>query len=410
MLGQGAAIAGALVGVRLLTELLDPAAYGELALAMTIATLVNQSVLGPIGNGISRFFAPAQEQSDVGAYLQASARLVLMATGVILAAMVLAVVVLEAAGLEAWIAVTGGALVFAILSGWSAVLSSIQAAARQRAIVALHQGLESWLRFLLAAILLVWLGPGSSIAMGGYVLALVVVLGSQTYFFRRMAPPVVSVQRSPAVWQARIWAFSWPMSIFGIFTWMQLVSDRWALGLFSSKQDVGLYAVLFQIGYFPISLLSGMVASFLAPIFYQRAGDASEQRRIAGVNRISWHITWWSLGITMVAVVVAFLWHGALFQLLVAPKYHTVSGLLPWVVLAGGVFAASQSLSLAMMSQLKTRLMMPAKIGTAVVGVLLNLGGAYWFGMQGIVFAGVLFSLLFFSWMLVLFRSEALGT
>lgn len=220
---------------------------------------------------------------------------------------------------------------------------------------------------------------------------------------------MVSVQRSPAVWQARIWAFSWPMSIFGIFTWMQLVSDRWALGLFSSKQDVGLYAVLFQIGYFPISLLSGMVASFLAPIFYQRAGDASEQRRIAGVNRISWHITWWSLGITMVAVVVAFLWHGALFQLLVAPKYHTVSGLLPWVVLAGGVFAASQSLSLAMMSQLKTRLMMPAKIGTAVVGVLLNLGAPTGLACR-VSCSQVCFFPLVFSWMLVLFRSEALGT
>jgi hypothetical protein len=44
-----------------------------------------------------------------------------------------------------------------------------------------------------------------------------------------------------------------------------------------------------------------------------------------------------------------------------------------------------------------------------VLGVVLNLAGAYWFGMTGIVFAGVLFSILFFSWILLVFRSEALG-
>lgn len=409
VLGQGAAITGVLFGVRLMTELLDPAAYGELALAMTVATLVNQSVLGPLGNGISRFFAPAKEQSDVGAYLHAAARLVLLATAVIFAVMLLAMVALKIAGLGAWIAATAGALVFSVLSGWSAVLSSIQAAARHRAIVALHQGLESWLRYLLAGALLLWLGPGSSVALLGYALALVVVLGSQYCFFRRMTPNLKGVQHATGKWQEQIWAFSWPISIFGVFTWMQLASDRWALGLFSTSQEVGLYAVLFQIGYFPISLLSGIAASFLAPIFYQRAGDASSEQRNTDVNRISWHITWWSLGITLVAVLVALLAHGTIFRLFVAPQYHSVSGMLPWVVLAGGVFAASQTLSLALMSKMKTRLMMPAKIGTAMAGVLLNIAGAYWFGLAGIVFAGVFFSILFFSWILVVFRSEALG-
>ena len=409
VLGQGAAITGVLFGVRLMTELLDPAAYGELALAMTVATLVNQSVLGPLGNGISRFFAPAKEQSDVGAYLHAAARLVLLATAVIFAVVLLAMVALKIAGLGAWIAATAGALVFSVLSGWSAVLSSIQAAARHRAIVALHQGLESWLRYLLAGALLLWLGPGSSVALLGYALALVVVLGSKYCFFRRMTPNLKGVQHATGKWQEQIWAFSWPISIFGVFTWMQLASDRWALGLFSTSQEVGLYAVLFQIGYFPISLLSGIAASFLAPIFYQRAGDASSEQRNTDVNRISWHITWWSLGITLVAVLVALLAHGTIFRLFVAPQYHSVSGMLPWVVLAGGVFAASQTLSLALMSKMKTRLMMPAKIGTAMAGVLLNIAGAYWFGLAGIVFAGVFFSILFFSWILVVFRSEALG-
>ena len=83
VLGQVMAVLGSLVGVRLLTELLDPAAYGELALGMTLATLVNQTVLGPLGNGVTRFYSPAVEQGDLGGYFNAVRRMVLLATGII---------------------------------------------------------------------------------------------------------------------------------------------------------------------------------------------------------------------------------------------------------------------------------------------------------------------------------------
>src|SRR5665647_2701772 len=73
VLGQASAVLGSLASVRLLTELLDPAAYGELALGMTVASLVNQTVLGPLSNGITRFYAPAQERGDLRSYLTAVA-------------------------------------------------------------------------------------------------------------------------------------------------------------------------------------------------------------------------------------------------------------------------------------------------------------------------------------------------
>src|SRR3989344_1784787 len=91
VLGQAAAVVGSLFGVRLLTELLDPAAYGELALGMTVATLVNQTVLGPLSNGVTRFYAPAVEQGDLGGYLNAVRRLVISATGIIVLMVLLTV-------------------------------------------------------------------------------------------------------------------------------------------------------------------------------------------------------------------------------------------------------------------------------------------------------------------------------
>ena len=63
-IGQITAIAGALAGMRLITEILNPAAYGELALGLTMANLANQTIMGPLGNGISRYYAPAVQKGN----------------------------------------------------------------------------------------------------------------------------------------------------------------------------------------------------------------------------------------------------------------------------------------------------------------------------------------------------------
>ncbi len=164
-LGQASAVLGSLAGVRLLTEMLDPAAYGELALGLTVASLVNQAVLGPLSNGITRFYAPAQERGDLGSYLSAVRALLLAAAAVIAIMILLAGAGLMIAGRMQWIAIASAAFLFAGLGGCNAILSGIQNAARQRAIVALHQGIEPWARFLLAAALLLWLGATSTVAI-----------------------------------------------------------------------------------------------------------------------------------------------------------------------------------------------------------------------------------------------------
>ncbi len=408
VLGQAMAVLGSLVGVRLLTELLDPAAYGELALWMTVATLVNQTVLGPLGNGITRFYSPAKERGDLGSYLHAVRRLVFWATGIIMLMILCTVVGLLIARRTDWIAIAFAAFIFAILSGYNSILSGVQNAARQRFVVALHQGMESWVRFLFAVTLLLWLGATSTAAMIGYILAVIVVLGSQYFFFRKIVPNNVIRVEDEKNWREQIWKFSWPISIFGIFTWAQLASDRWALGLFATMQEVGLYAVLFQLGYYPIATASGMVTQFLAPIYYQRAGDASNIQRNASVNNLSWRLTKLSLVVTSVVFLMALHFHVQIFSVLVAKEYASVSYLLPWIMLAGGVFSAGQTIALNLMSQMKTRAMMAAKIVTALLGVAFNFAGAYWYGTAGIVIATVLFSMLFFLWMAVLAKSEGI--
>ena len=401
VLGQGMAVLGALIGVRVLTGLLDPAQYGELALGMTLATLVNQTVLGPLGNGVVRFYAPALDKDDLGGYLMAIRRLAMTGTSVILALTACVALGLALSGHSSWIVIAVAALVFSLLSGCSTILNGIQNAARQRAIVALHQGMESWLRFSLAVALMVWVGKTSTIAMLGYAVAALLVLGSQLRFFRRISVRS-GVPHEPDAWRWRIWEYSWPFGVWGVFTFAQLASDRWALEVFATTEDVGLYGVLYQLGYYPILLGIGMVAQFIGPILYQRAGDATDRDRVAGVSRSSWRLMAITLGVTSLAFLGCLLLHEQIFRLLVAAEYAGVSHLLPWMMVAGGIFAAAQTVGLNLLSRMQTRAMMVAKIITAVIGVGLNFAGARGWGITGIVGAAVIFSVIHFVWLTLL--------
>lgn len=409
-LGQAASVIGSLVGVRLLTELIPPAEYGRLALGMTIAGLVNQVVLGPLSGGTTRFFSAAREVGELGEYLGAVRRLTQRATLVILAVAATLTVGLALSGWTDWVALTATAFAFGLLSGYNSLLNGMQNAARQRAVVALHQALESWGRFLVAAALVVWLGATSTVAIIGYIVAMVVIIASQLRFLARVTrstdppsePPTSAVSVRVHVWRTMILNYSWPFAVWGIFSWAQVASERWALQVFGSAQLVGLYAVLYQLGYYPIFTATGLLAQLVQPAMFQRAGDASNSRRMGQVYRITWYLTGITLGVTLVAVGAAAALHNLIFRLFVAQQYASVASLLPWMVLAGGLYAVAQVAVIGPLSSRESKILMWPRVTSAVLGIGLNWFGAARFGIAGVVGAGVVFGAVYLTWILVI--------
>lgn len=407
-IGQVVTVAGALVLVRVLTEHLDPEQYGQLALGLTVAGLVNQVVMGGIVAGIGRFYSIAVEKQDLRGYLHATRRLLLYASSLVVLIGILFIGSLLWLGYSKWIGLAVAALALSVLSGYNSALSGIQNAARHRAVVAFHGGLDAWLKILFALGVMLWLGASSSAVVIGYAISSMLITFSQLFFLRRTISQHETNTFSDQQWLPQMWAFSLPFSTFGGFTWMQLVSDRWALQVYGSTQEVGQYAVLFQLGYTPIALVAGMTMNFLGPICYQRSGDATDRVRNAVVNQIGWRMTFLSIVVTLCGFSITYVMHEWLFRVLVATEYRASSPLLPWIVLAGGIFSAGQMLAMKLMSDLKSAAMTTAKIATALIGVLLNVAGAKLAGMHGVVWALVAFSGIYFIWMALLARRSSL--
>lgn len=402
VVGQIASVAGMLVLVRVLTEFLTPLQYGQLTLALTVAGFVTQVVMGGITVGIGRFYSIASESNDLSGYLNDSVRLMAYATAAVVVVGMIMVICLYWLDYSEWAGLTSIVLIFSVLNGYNASLNNVQNAARQRAIVAVHSGLNAWLKIGLAVCALLWLGVSSIIVVIGYIFATLLVTLSQLYFFQRTVLKKASMSTKQRLWKSGIWQYSWPFSLFGIFTWMQQVSDRWSLQAFSTTEDVGRYAVVLQLGYTPIAMLLGMAMTFIGPILYQRSGDATDDMRNKDVHHLSWRVTTTALIVTGVTFIVTLIMHEWIFRILVAPEYRGISYLLPWVILAGGLFAGGQMISLKLMSEMKTRALIIPKIITAMLGIGLNILGAALAGIHGVVIALIIFSTIYYIWMLML--------
>lgn len=398
---------GAIVGVKLLTEVLPPHAYGELALAMTAAALSHQIVLGPLSNAFTRFFAPASEAREVRRYLKAVLSLTLGGAAALFALGVLAFGFFEIAGHGRWLALVAATFAFAVVSGCNSVMDSIQNAARHRSVVALHQGLGTWLRFLCAVFLVEKLGVSSTAAMFGYAVGALVTAASQACFFSRGIVSPLSGEQSAlsgvsSRWGPRMIDYASPFALFGIFTWLHMASDRWAIQIFGSTAEVGRFAVLYQLGYYPMMLLSGIASQLLAPILFQMAGDATDPLRRGAVSRTNHLVIWASLGFTVFAVLALAMFHTHIFAVLTSRNYLEVSWLLPLMALAGGLFGTGQLAALEMLSNESARNLIRPKIVTAVLGVTLNIAFAALWGVSGVVLAAIVFAGAYFGWVILL--------
>src|SRR5438445_2570781 len=108
---------------------------------------------------------------------------------------------------------------------------------------------------------------------------------------------------------------------------MQTASDRWALQG-RGTSEVGFYAALYQLGYYPMTLLSGFLVQLVSPVLFSRAGDGTDPARMAQSYRLNVLIFQGSLALTALAAVVALLFHQQIFSLSVAREYRRVSPLL----------------------------------------------------------------------------------
>ncbi len=397
---QISTLIGSFIGIRLITELLSPSQYGELALGMTVSTFMQAIAFGPLGNGAFRFFSSANEEGfeSTKSYFAALYRLVFYIICLLTLLGIIVTIIFGVFGSLDKFALGFAAFFFGLFLGLNNLINSIHNAARNRTIVALHQTLATIGRISLSTLIIICFGASSSRAMLGYALAMIFVFLSQMYFLKRSLVKKFNSKNlrkiEHSAWISKLTSYSWPFATWALLGWGRSASERWALDFFTSTRDVGIYSALYQVGYVPISLFFNMWLSFVNPVIFKRAGDGQNTSRLRKIYHDCWKLT--CLGFVLVLFLTFFssIFHEFIFLILLPESYNGYSYLLPAVVFAGGILSINHHITTAIHSHNKTgALIIPTNL-LHFIGLTLNLIGAGYFGAKGLVYSLIFYSIL----------------
>jgi O-antigen/teichoic acid export membrane protein len=402
-------ILGSILLVKLLTKYLSTNEYGELTLALTIGTLVCQVAFAISMPGISRFYTLSVEKTDIFSFLQAAKETLLKSTILSFCFGVIAIIALFFLHRNVLVIATILAIFYSILSSYNSTLSLIQNAARKRKVVSIVSALDAISKLLILLLFLNAFMATSEVVIVCYLLVVLLVLVSQFYFIRNLLVDVPKDILYKQMWVDKIYKFSKPFLIFNLFTWFQSNSDRWALELFTTTSNVGLYSVLFQLGYTPITILSGFVSTLLSPIIYAKAGSADDDSRNHKVKKITWMVIALIFVLGLITFLVSFFFHNFIFELLVSSQFRTFSFLMPWMVLAATIASASHFLSIKIMGDLETHKMILPKVSSSIICVIMTFWGAKTSGLNGVIFSLISFNIVQFIWLAVVSNKKVIS-
>ena len=394
--GQAAALAGSIGLTKVLASRLGAEHYGRYALGLTAAVFLNQFVFGPLTTATLRYFSAYRENDLLGPFLSALRWLV----GALLA--VVAVTVVPAALLVAryqgkeWAALMLLAAAFGVVQNIFALVNGLDIAARHRARAAVYQAADPAARLLLAGMFLALLRPSAVVAMGAVTVAMFVVMASQATASRAFGGgPAPARAHGPDLasdTRAARWAlvkYARYFTIAGLFAWLQLSSDRWALKLYLDDAAVGIYTAAYQLASVPAVVLAGCVSQFFSPIVFQRARDGNSAASLADARHVI-RVGVLALSVLTVASAgVAGVAGERLIVLFTSAAYRQSGAYVTPLILGLGLLQIGHMLGLLAMSSNRLKGHLVVKIVHGVCAVVLNAASVRAFGLPGLCWVSI---------------------
>src|SRR5262245_57699069 len=177
--GQGAALVGSMGLTKVVASRLGTEEYGRYALALTLAVLLNQFLLGPVTTAAIRYFAVFRDERRLPVLVAALRRIVGRITaGLTLCLVPAAAIVAYRAG-ATWALALVAAAAFGVAQNVYGLLTGLEIAARHRTRAAIHQAADPVCRLAGAALALWALGPSLLAALIGITAGQALVALSQ---------------------------------------------------------------------------------------------------------------------------------------------------------------------------------------------------------------------------------------
>jgi O-antigen/teichoic acid export membrane protein len=335
LLGQlGVAISG-LLGVKLLTNVLNVSEFGKLALANTVIGFVNINLFVPVGQGVMRFWAISNARGENNAFYSLSRRLIKKMCTMLFCLTLILFLGLTAAQNIKWALLISLSILVGIASGYSSIQVAILSAKRKRRQTALLEIGGTLLKPVLG-VFFVWIMTASAnVALIGFVSAAAIMLVITELTYSTAVPEMRGHgHESIHTLGKKINAYSLQFFFWQVFISIFLSCDKWAIQAYQGPESVGAYVVVAQLATYPLLFGVSFLHGFFLPIVYEKVGNFENcSRNASGFRALVVMAAVYMAGAgTLFLIFTHF--HRGLILMISSERYARFSYLLP--ALTGG--------------------------------------------------------------------------
>ena len=402
LVGQTGNALGILLGMKILTQYLNPFEFGRLSIGNTVILLISNSLFGPLGHGFMRFWSISHDRGQVEEFVFTANRYAGWLLVFVLAGSFVFCSATRWFGRQDLIAV---ALIVGALGGYFGLRLAVLLGARKRKIVALINVGTAISKPLGATLLVIVFVANADFAMWGYLMAASATLLVVEHYYRKVTEEDLkssSNNRGNGVKTGKmgkeILAFSWPFCAWGIFVWIHQSCDRWSLLAFHGADVVGAFSVVALLAAYPLMFSSGFLLNLFMPVAYERAGGLSSYGALQSAYKfILVMVAVYTLGAVVLIGFFAF-FHEAIVLLMSNAEYVKFSYLLPILTLSWAFFYLGEALAAFGLIAKKPEIYVLPKIMSATIAAVGTFFLSSEIGAPGVVWALGISGLFYAVW------------
>ncbi len=363
LFGQAVSACALLAGTRVLTELVTPDVYGQVALLNGFVALGVALFSYPFICAGMRILPECRNQDERAALYRVVTKLISRST-------VLAI---------SLVAIGGG--IYRYFShvdfGLLMLLSVLLAVTVRREIgiqlligerkqrgASLWQTSDSFLRPLLAISLVWWCGQTAEWVLLGYILAS--VFSNTVWAFIHKVKAENSLNNFARNFKGDIWAYALPLIPMELIFWVNGLGDRYIIGYFMSAAEVGLYAATYLIINEAFNRSAMVLLRTFQPAYFQ----ACSQNEAKEGFRVLWLWIGYVIALGVIGVTLFYLTKDWVVALLLAKTYHSAVELMPAIAVGCSLHALGTVAAQPLLANKQTRLILLGRICGAVTAAI----------------------------------------
>lgn len=360
---------------------------------------------GPITNGIHRIFATSLEQKSGMLFLKSTVKLLLNTSFLVsIISLIVFPILGEIVSLDFGLLTLFSPVLFAILTGSSSAFVGMLNIAEKRSQFVIFQSILPWARIFFA-IYFHLRTDGTSIVpfFLGYCIADFIILLLGVIFLKNYLKSISLREltneneylKDNTIFIKQILSYSYPFMIWGVFSWIQASSDRWVISYFSDSSNLGSYIVIWQLGFYPVTLTSNLLNQFYQPYLYKFNNNSNRDNEFEKLRVIFKKFILSAILIFIVLFMLALFFHDIANILVVNKTFDIDTNKIKYLVLASSFIAIGQIMSsIFTVTKRTSRLIAPQIYLPIIYFGILVFCTKIW-SVDGVVFGNMAYGLLY---------------